>query len=240
LPYYQTANEILDTEVDKRPRAHLNNQFRLLREDMLAELREDIQVATGKKKKGRRTALSLSRLRPVDIDIGNDTAGRYKRSTLLLQCVGGLNFLEKFDAAARKKWLKDQPSFLQHQAFGVLCRGEELLGFGFVDRDIDKLSQSPPVVSLQFVDEDGLLRARLALNLPNLESVQFILVDTPVFAYEPVLRGLQRISDLPLLASSSTRPPLRIPTFKFRGNWDRLSTDWRLARRAWVLMALCD
>jgi hypothetical protein len=136
----------------------------------------------------------------VDIDIGNDTAGRYKRSTLLLQCAGGLNFLEKFDAAARKKWLKDQPSFLRHQAFGVLCRGEELLRFGFVDRDIDKLSQLPPVVSLQFVDEDGLLRALLALNLPNRESVQFILVDTPVFAYEPVLRGLQRISDLPLLA----------------------------------------
>jgi hypothetical protein len=198
LPYYQTAKEILDTEVDKRPRVHLDNQFRLLREDMLAELREDIHVATGKKK-GRRTALSLSRLRPVDIDIGDEAAGRFKRSTLLLQCFAGLTFLEKLDAAARKKWLKDHPSFLRHQAFGVLCRGEELLGFAFVDRDIDKLARSPPVISLQFVDDEGLRRALLALSLPNRESVQFILVDTPVFAYEPVLRGLQRISDISLL-----------------------------------------
>jgi hypothetical protein len=35
LPYYQTARDIVEIEVDKRPRAQLDNQFRLLREDML-------------------------------------------------------------------------------------------------------------------------------------------------------------------------------------------------------------
>ncbi|KAK4124691.1 P-loop containing nucleoside triphosphate hydrolase protein [Parathielavia appendiculata] len=198
LPYYRTASEILDTEVDKRPRAHLDNQFRLLREDMLAELREDIQVATGKKK-GKQTALSLGQFVPTGIDIGNDTAGRYKRCALLLGCYAGLNFFEKMDPTARKKLLRDQPSFLRHQTFGVMRRGNELLGFAFVDRDVDKLAQWPPVVSLQFADDNGLRRTLLALSLPGRESVQFVLVDTPVFAYEPVLRGLQRIADVPLL-----------------------------------------
>jgi hypothetical protein len=214
LPYYRTAQEMIATEVDDRPRAHIDNQFRLLREDMLAELREDIQVATGKKK-GRRSALLLSHLVPVGIDVGDDASGRYKRCTLLLQCYGGgLRFLETMDADARKKFLKDQSSILRHQAFGVLCRGNEILGFAFVDRDIDKLTQSPPIVSLQFTDHGGLRRALLALSLSQREHVQFVLVDTPVFAYEPVLVGLQRITDLPLL--DLLVDPATIPNSGFR------------------------
>ncbi|KAK3293760.1 P-loop containing nucleoside triphosphate hydrolase protein [Chaetomium fimeti] len=198
-PYYQTAREIVDTEADKRPRAHLDNHFRLLREDMLAELREDIQVATGKKK-GRRNALLLGHLVPAGIEIGDATTGRFKRCTLLLKCFSGLGFLNRIsDAGARKKYLKDQPGLLRHQAFGVLCREKDILGFAFVDRDIDMLTQSPPIVSLQFTDDDALRRALLALSFPKRELVQFVLVDTPVFAYEPVLLGLQRITDLPLL-----------------------------------------
>ena len=217
-PYYQTAQEVVDTEVDKRPRAHLDNHFRLLREDMIAgklnpvtpnfeshadaggkELREDIQVATGKKK-GRRNALLLGHFVPAGIDIGDETAQRYKRCTLLLKCFSGLGFISNMpDPEARKRYLKDHASLLRHQAFGVLCREQEILGFAFVDRDIDMLAQSTPIVSLQFTDDDALRRALLALSIPKRELVQFILVDTPVFAYEPVLLGLQRITDLPLL-----------------------------------------
>ncbi|EAQ84249.1 hypothetical protein CHGG_10653 [Chaetomium globosum CBS 148.51] len=198
-PYYQTAREIMDIEVEKRPRAHLDNHFRLLREDMLAELREDIQVATGRKK-GRRSALVLGHFVPAGIDIGDETSGKYKRCTLLLKCFSGLVILNDMqDDGARKRYLKDHASFLRHQGFGVLCREQEILGFAFVDRDIDMLAQSPPVVALQFTDDEALRRALLALSVSKRELVQFILVDTPVFAYEPVLLGLQRITDLPLL-----------------------------------------
>ncbi|KAL2131440.1 hypothetical protein VTI74DRAFT_5109 [Chaetomium olivicolor] len=183
LPYYQTAKEIEDTAADKRPAAHLDNQFRLLREDMLAELREDIQFL------------------PTGIDFGDDATGRYKHCTLQLKCFSGLQFLQKSfkKEADRKKYLNDQPGLLKHQSFGVLCRDQEILGFAFVDRDPDNLAKSPPVVSLQFTDDIGLRNALLALSLPKRETVQFVLVDTPVFAYEPVLLGLQRVNDLPLL-----------------------------------------
>jgi hypothetical protein len=197
-PYYQTAKEVADTDTDKRSLAHLDNQFRLLREDMLGELREDLQVATGAKR-GKRTSLALSRLVPCGIDIGDDAARRYKRCTLMLKCYEGLYFLQKMEPPARQKYLKDQSSLLRHQAFGVLIRDKEIFGFAFVDRDIDKLAQSPPVVSLQFTNDVGLRNALLALTLPKWESVQFILVDTPVFAYEPVLLGLQGMTDVPLL-----------------------------------------
>ena len=41
------------TEPEKRVAVHLDNQFRLLREDMLAELRNDLQISL-KKKQGKR------------------------------------------------------------------------------------------------------------------------------------------------------------------------------------------
>ncbi|KAL2257926.1 hypothetical protein VTK26DRAFT_8951 [Humicola hyalothermophila] len=198
-PYYRTAREVAETNVEKRAGVHLDNQFRLLREDMLAELREDLQVAMGEKK-GKRTSLALGHLVPSGIDIGDESTGRYKKCTLLLRCYSGLNFLTDKEPSVRKKYLQDHANFLKHQSFGVLCRGKEIFGFASVDRDLDKLARSPPVLSLQFTDAVGLKKALLALGtVPRSDGVQFILVDTPVFAYEPVLRELQRMTDVPLL-----------------------------------------
>ena len=197
-PYYLTSADVLATDMEERPRVHLDNQFRLLREDMLAELREDIQVAMGKKK-GNRRATPLGNLVPVGIDVGDGTTGRYKRSTLLLACHAGLQWLQGQHAQARKKMLKDHPSLLKHQAFGVLCRGHEILGFASVHRDIDNLAKDTPIISLQFIDHSSLRQALLSLALPTRSSVQFFVVDTPVFAYEPVLLGLQRATDIPIL-----------------------------------------
>ncbi|KAK4163750.1 putative AAA family ATPase [Cladorrhinum sp. PSN259] len=203
-PFYRTAVEVRETELEKRAGVHLDNQFRLLREDMLAELREDLQVAMGRKK-GNRRSMILSNLVLSGIETSDTMPGprervRYKPCTLLVRCFDScLKFLEKMEKEPRKKWLKNEPSFLKHQAFGVLCRDKEIFGFAFVDRDVDKLAQSPPVVSLQFTDNHGFRNALLALSLPKRESVQFILVGTPVFAYEPVLLSLQNAADLPLL-----------------------------------------
>ncbi len=201
-PYYKTAVEMLEADSETRLGAHLDNQFRLLREDMLAELRDDIQVATGKKS-GRRSAMILNQLVPAGVDFSdtmNNGRLKYKPCTLGVKCYGGgLGFLQKLDAPVRKKTLKDQPGLLRHQAFGVLYRGNDILGFAFVDRNIDDLVKSPPVVSLQFTDHGHLRRALAALTGSTRASVQFVLVDTPVFAYEPVLVGLQRLADAPLL-----------------------------------------
>ncbi|KAK3320409.1 P-loop containing nucleoside triphosphate hydrolase protein [Cercophora scortea] len=203
-PFYRTLREVLDTSAETRAGVHIDNQFRLLREDMLAELREDLQVAIGSKpEKGRRPALALRQLVPVGLDVGGgDDAGpqsRYKKCHLLLQCYDGLQFLTKLEPPpARKSFLKDQPSLLRHQAFGVLTRNKEILGFAFVNRDVDLLIRSPPVVSLQLTDSEGLRKALLAFKSDTAVAVQFILVDTPVFAYEPVLVGLKAIADLPL------------------------------------------
>jgi len=197
-PYCLTAKEVLDTKIEDRARVHLDNQFRLLREDMVADLREDHQIAIGIKK-GRRSAVVLGGLRPVGLSFGDEDSGRFKKCAMLLQCKEGLQVLECKDTEARKKYLADDKSFLKHQAFGVLCRGKEIFGFAFVDRDIELLLRSPPVVSLQFTDSHGFGSALMALKFPDPNvPTYFILVDTAVFAYEPVLASLQTLTDLPL------------------------------------------
>lgn len=204
-PFYRTALEVAESPLDRRPAIHLDNQFRLLREDMLAELREDLQVAMDAKK-ARKSSFTIGKLQPVGLSLADENpygkGPRYKPCTLLVQCYHGLEFLSKMEPQKLKKFLKDNPAFLKHQSFGALTRGKEVIAFAFVDRDRSNevlLYQSPPVVCLQFADPSNFKRALLALKLPNAqEVVQFTLVNTPVFAYEPVLAGLQAISELPL------------------------------------------
>ncbi|CCC05205.1 unnamed protein product [Sordaria macrospora k-hell] len=203
-PFYRTAFEVTESPVEKRPAIHLDNQFRLLREDMLAELREDLQVAMDVKK-AKQSLLTIGKLQPVALSLTeinlSGKGPRYKPCTLLLRCYHGLGFLNKMTPEKLNKYLKDNPRFLKHQSFGALTRGKEVIAFAFIDRDRNNelLRQTPPAVCLQFTDPSSFKRALLALKLPNAQDVvQFKLVDTPVFAYEPVLAGLQAIAELPL------------------------------------------
>ena len=46
-PFYRRADEVASMPTETRITAHIDNQFRLLREDMLSELRDEIQIARG-------------------------------------------------------------------------------------------------------------------------------------------------------------------------------------------------
>jgi hypothetical protein len=175
---------------------------------MLAELRQDVQ-SVNKRGGGRGRSLTLGGLVPVDIDVGDTSALRFKKCTLALQCFSGLEFLKRMDKEQRKKHLQDEPNFLRDQSFGALCRDDESLAFAFISRNTDLLAQSPPVVTLRFTDttalKTGLTFLQRGLGAPS--GIKFVLVDTPVFAYEPVLRGLQDITEMPLRESLFDSPP---------------------------------
>jgi hypothetical protein len=194
VPFYRKMNEVFEVDEASRAATHIDNQYRLLREDMLAELRNDLHVAVGKKQNKGRRVLTLGGLRPERIHHGDDE--RDKLCSLALACYQGLGVLREKNPSARKAFLKDNPSFLRHEAFGVLCKGEQIFGFAFVERDIDLLAKAPPVVLLRFADSVSFERALVALK--SIPDINFMLVDTPVFAYEPVLKGLKSIDTLPL------------------------------------------
>ncbi|KAK8075971.1 hypothetical protein PG994_003243 [Apiospora phragmitis] len=170
-------------------------QFRLLREDMLQELREDYQVIMGRKKP-RRPAQILGELALVGLEAGDDQ--RDKKCSIALECRQGLGQLHKMTAAQCKRFLedKDNKNYLKHQSFGALVCGRNIYGFAFIERNVELLCKQPPVVCLQFTDSKALSRALLALRTQR--GCQFVLVETPVSAYEPVLKGLQNMTNLPL------------------------------------------
>lgn len=171
---------------------YLDNQFRLLREDMLAELRNGLQIALGQKK-GRRSALLLRKLSAVGIFCGDEK--RWKPCALGLQCQYRLESLTNM-SPQRKEFLNENRNFLKHQSFGCLICGGEIVAFASVERNIDALIMEPPLVMLQISGDDAFKKTLYAFK--DSKDLEFLLVDTPVFAYEPVLRCLQDKVDLPL------------------------------------------
>ncbi|MBE3041236.1 hypothetical protein IMZ48_01340 [Candidatus Bathyarchaeota archaeon] len=202
-PYYRLASEVAEVRIEDRTSAHVENQFRLLREDMLGELRSDIQIALGIKKRGRRSATILGKLSLVNVDFRTrfNSEGRV---SVLLHCGTGLEPFSALPEKGRKAYLSSNPRFLKHQSFGAFFYNNELLTFGFIckdGRDETNLLQSPPVVEIQMPDVDA-LRKVLGPLLQN-KLLNFALVDTAVFAYEPVLKRLKNIKELPLDACLS-------------------------------------
>lgn len=192
-PFYLRMRDVFYAENTNIANIHLDNQFRLMREDMLAEIRSDLQIAA-KKKKGRRPAQHLSGLVLTGIEAGDEKRGR--QCSLSMRCEKGLEQLSRLQPVHRRQYLMDNKNYLKDQSFGALVSGENIYGFAFLNRDLDLLCQNPLTICLRFSDSKSLGRALHVLQ--SQIEVQFTVVDTPVFAHEPVLEGLKAMMDLPL------------------------------------------
>lgn len=193
-PFYRRAIDVENLSVENRIAGHIDNQFRLLREDMLSEMREDIQVARGQKK-GRR---SVALLRDLKLQQVRCTEGRkYTPLALSFTCQYGLeSLLGLSDRSDRKKFLRNNRQFLRHRALGCFMHEGQSISFGTIERDEDYLLKDPSEVVIRVLGTTALKKTLMVLKLHG--DVQFLMVDTPVFAYEPVLKCLQEKTDLPL------------------------------------------
>ena len=189
-PFLPRAAQIYENEAGSCNLAlHTDAQFRLLREDMLRDLREEIQTARSSKK-GRQRGLCIEHLSMVDVF----SDGRQPWS-LQLQCLQDLPQLHHKDIPARKKFIRDNPKFLKHQSVACLMTDEEILALATLIREEDLLSKNPPILCLQISEattEQTLLRLKAAKN------IKIILLGTAVFSYEPVLKQLKEIKELSL------------------------------------------
>lgn len=227
---YPTADEIRSTEepflqrlddVFKGPkksaRDHRGWVYRLLREDMLGELREDLLAALGHKKT-RRTHRSLQDLALAEAD--PDDFRSAEPFTLTIKCGHGVTFpWQESTRQDRKNFLFDNRSFMKHLSFGALCSGIDVVAFGSLLRDVDLLSDSPPVLVVRFTDAAGLRHAVEALLGTKRQQLKFVVVDTPTFAYEPILQRLKELAHVPIVdllldpteaASNEYEPPTQL------------------------------
>jgi hypothetical protein len=179
-----------DTESTRVP-LHLDNQFRLLREDMIYELRDEIQVVQGKKK-GHHRGIRLSGLELVGIQCGPED--KPTRWGLSLKCQEDLPELKA--QKDRKKYLREQRNFFRHQSSACLIVGGEIVAFPTIDRNEDLLAANPPIIVVQL---EGRESTELALRKLKTENdVALIQINTAIFSYEPILKYLQQAYSIPL------------------------------------------
>jgi len=173
---------------------HLDNQFRLLREDMVSEMREEVQIAIGKKKRNHRGFV---------ID-GIDLRSIYYKGSDNRECKWALTFQCKTDLwqfkrckndKDRRACVKDNPRFMKHHSLTCLLIDGQAAAFPSVIRDEALLAHQPPILVLRFDDERSTVNALIRLRSPK--HVRLIQIDTAVFSYEPILRALQEKKGLP-------------------------------------------
>ena len=173
---------------------HLDNQFRLLREDMLYEMREELHVATGKKK-GYHRGTKILELTVKGLDCGEEN----KRTKWGLIVAGKTDIPQlknKGDVKSRKAYLVDHRNIFKHQSLACLIAGKEIVAFPTINRNEDLMAKIPPEIVLQFEGGESTTNALRRLKLGD--DVTLIQIDTALFSYEPVLKGLQQAKTLPL------------------------------------------
>ncbi|KAK6992252.1 P-loop containing nucleoside triphosphate hydrolase protein [Favolaschia claudopus] len=175
----------------------LDDQYRLLREDMLYEIKEELPIAQGKKS-GHHRGLVVEGFKLLP-DVYHSTDDRSRcRWGIQLQVEGYLWFFKKQSLPQRKKFLDENRNYFKHQAHTCLIVDEELVAFPTIHRDEDLLTQTPPIVVLQFEGHKSTVKALAKLRSRKQPKIKVIQIDTAIFSYEPILKALQNMRTMPL------------------------------------------
>ncbi|KAH8917273.1 P-loop containing nucleoside triphosphate hydrolase protein [Atractiella rhizophila] len=206
-PFLRMTSELADEDYrDCLTAVHLDNQFRLLREDMLGELRLEIQIALGEAK-GRHRGLVIDGLELLqDLFFGKDPAKRIPWCIQLRAPEPFGPLRKEKGEKKRKAYLADNKKFLRHQSVACLIVDRQCVGFGTIHRDEEDLAKDQPIIITRLVG--GGVKKTLAKLLGA--KIKLCVLDTAIFAYEPVLRALQDIKTIyladELFSWSPSRP----------------------------------
>jgi hypothetical protein len=172
---------------------YLDNQFRLLREDMVHEMRDELRI-TLDKKKGPYRCLFIDGLKPLGIYCGTDP--RKCKWGITFSCDRDLKLFQNVKPEDRKAYLADNRNILRHQSMTCLLIDGEVVAFSTFNRNEEFLARRPPVVTLQLEGEATTVRA--LLKLKTAKHIKIVQINTAVFSFEPILKALQEIQSLPL------------------------------------------
>lgn len=183
-PYLRRATEIEIIKHPSRLQAHIDNQFRLLREDMLRELKEELQSLKEPSKR-KRKSLVISNLTMVGVKNNDKDCWSLKLQSALdiLPPGPGKDRLERVKKLSR--------NFLRHEAVCCIVTDGRPLILVSLDRDEVNLAEEPPILCVRFPVTKFLHEA--LVRLKKAETIQLLQLNAPIFAYEPVLKQLQNI-----------------------------------------------
>ncbi|KAJ2919476.1 hypothetical protein MD484_g928, partial [Candolleomyces efflorescens] len=177
---------------------HLDNQFRLLREDMLYELREELQLALGSQKRRRSTKITDLSVVGVYLQESQPRGKNTRRAKcgLQLKCKTDLDIFKGVKPARREKFIQDERQFLRHQSLACLLSGSEVIAFVTINRDTILLAKPLPIIVVQLEGNEGIMKT--LRKIKTSAQLTLIQIDTALFAYEFVLKALQQAHNLPL------------------------------------------
>jgi len=135
-PFLRRAQDMEDAdEKDTRLAIHLDNQFRLLREDMVGEMREELQIILNLKK-GKHRGMVIEGLEVIGVTCGVPSWG------LKLQCKSDFPQLARFkdNITKRRKFLVEHNKIFKHLSLACLIIDGEIAAFPTVHRDEDLLA----------------------------------------------------------------------------------------------------
>ncbi|KAF9238218.1 P-loop containing nucleoside triphosphate hydrolase protein [Melanogaster broomeanus] len=193
---------VLDDPDGKETRIadYLDNTFRLLREDMLHQLKEELQPVLAKdgKKKGRQRGVVIEGLRMTGVYTGAD--GRSTRYGIVLQCAADFKILNGIKDKDRLNFItkdKHGSKFLGNQSLACLLADGQIISFATIQRVEALLAKKPPAVVVQLHGEASVTKTLLQLR--SAKEVKLVQIDVAMFAFEPVLKVLQKTQIIPLV-----------------------------------------
>lgn len=181
---------------DTRLASYFDNHFRLLREDMLYEMRDELQIALGKKK-GKHRGLVIDGFNVLDLHCGAED--RRTKWGITIQCHHDLWVFKNVKVENRASHLTENRKILKHQSLSCLIVDGEVKAFATINRDEKLLATHPrPIIILQFEGEASTIKALVALKAGR--QFKLVQIDTAVFSFEPILKRLQEAQTVPLSA----------------------------------------
>ncbi|KIJ59315.1 hypothetical protein HYDPIDRAFT_140803 [Hydnomerulius pinastri MD-312] len=156
--------------IETRVEDYLDNAFRMLREDMVYEMREEMQIAL-QKKKGKHRGLRIDGLSMIGVYTG--TEERKMRWGLMLRCNTDFKQLSGIGDKARETFLKKDPrgcKILKHQSLACLVADEQIVSFGTINRVEELLARNPPVIVLQLHGEASTAKTLSCLSTSKSEA----------------------------------------------------------------------
>ncbi|KAK0489353.1 P-loop containing nucleoside triphosphate hydrolase protein [Armillaria novae-zelandiae] len=196
-PFLRQSSDLEDPSTEEhRGALHLDNQFRLMREDMIYEMREELQISLGKQKGKKRRGIVVDGMKMLDISLGDED--RRNKWAVVFQCLADLPQLQQIDGLAKRKasLRKENLKLLKNQTLTCFLVDGTVTAFPSVRRDEDLLAKNPPEIVLEF---DGEMSTQnFLLKMKSAKDVKLIQIDVALFSYEPILTALKRMKMLPL------------------------------------------
>lgn len=191
-PAFLRIAKSLDHIEENKVAMHLDNQFRLLREDMIKEMREELHIALGFKK-GKHKGTVIDGFKMVGIECSSGVSKQIPWG-IKLQCTTDLPQLSHLKGKKRRDAITNNKNLFRHNAQACVIVDGEQVAFPTINRSEVLLFQTPPTIVLQFSEKTSTEKALIKLKTGN--HIKIVQIDTPIFAYEPVLRRLQTIREL--------------------------------------------